>query len=101
MSAVPFEPASNQRNYRGRIRWLVGGHVAAMCLLLTINHVWPLRGVDLAGNLEFAQLNLLAIWFALGRGRWQSRLLKSLTGAALVATAKEGISGVLFPHPLD
>lgn len=59
---------------------------------LASKYIWPSSYIDVAGNLEFAQVMLLAIWFALGRGGWKSRLLKSLTCVALVVVAKEGAS---------
>lgn len=90
MTAEPFESQARLTNCRRKIRWLVAAHVAAMGCALASNYIWPFPYIDIAGSLEFAQILLLAIWFALGRGGWKSRLLKNLACVALVVVAKEG-----------
>jgi hypothetical protein len=90
MTAEPFESPANVNNCRRRIRWLVAAHVAATGCALASKYIWPWPYLDVAGSLEFAQVMLLAIWFALGRGGWKARLLKNLTCVAIAAAAKEG-----------
>lgn len=88
-----LEPPTDRNPPRRRIRWLIAAHAAAMCSALAIKWVWPSSGVDLLGGLKFAQITLLAIWFALGRGRWPARMLKSLACVAAVVVVSDGLSG--------
>jgi hypothetical protein len=77
---------------RGRIKWLVAAHVVAMLAMARFQPVGP---VDLSGTLEFAQSNLLGVWFAFSAGSWRRRLLKSFGCLLVVAVMKEGPTRIL------